>query len=387
MATYQVVELRGRPNWEPADILSEAFKWPSNWPTVTLSEVAVQISPNVFVEQGASVITPSGVDSQYGGVRKRTAKYQGAGFQVGTGPRDLHVGDLLIPKNPNIPPVLIDVSQAGSLVSDGFLAVRFLDQVSAAFAWAAFASKAGQEFRATLSAGQTLSSFQKIADAQIPVPSLADQERVSTAISRIIDRLRNVESEAVTTWWTTANLQEIGWSLALATPNPQQVLSGNPLSSYAEVARGQRVDRSTIERDRKPALLPITNGGVLSGGSRPKWAQASPQAVIASPGDILVASVGDRANARLVEAETIVEQSVYRLRVKSPKRAQKITAFLNSQQGYAERQFLLQGMTIPRVSASDLLQMSLPENLFDTAELDGPLMPLHLELEELLWSN
>lgn len=387
MSTYRLVDLQGVSSWDPAELLSSAFRWPTEWPLVRLSEVTVRLTPRLFVDNGAAVITPGGIDTQYGGVRKRSLKYRGVAFQVGGSHQDLQHGDLILPRNPEVPPLLIGASLVGAMISDGFYAFRTAEQLSSAFLWALFSSESGRALRRALSSGFSRISTSKLDEISIPLPSAETQARIQTDLAGILARLENAEVEAATTWWSTANLQELSWQLALATPEPEQLSFGSPLTDHASVLSGKQIDRNALLDSHKPGLLPVTNGSVLSGRKRPRWTEQTANTVTAIPGDVLVASVGDRANARVVEEATVIDQGILLVRPNRSERAVKIAAYLNSRAGQARRQMLLSGAIIPRVSIRDLAKIPIPEDLFEGEAVDAPLVPLTDELEELLWTS
>lgn len=387
MSTYRLVDLQGVSSWDPAELLSSAFRWPTEWPLVRLSEVTVRLTPRLFVDNGAAVITPGGIDTQYGGVRKRSLKYRGVAFQVGGSHQDLQHGDLILPRNPEVPPLLIGASLVGAMISDGFYAFRTAGQLSSAFLWALFSSESGRALRRALSSGFSRISTSKLDEISIPLPSAETQARIQTDLAGILARLENAEVEAATTWWSTANLQELSWQLALATPEPEQLSFGSPLTDHASVLSGKQIDRNALLDSHKPGLLPATNGSVLSGRKRPRWTEQTANTVTAIPGDVLVASVGDRANARVVEEATVIDQGILLVRPNRSERAVKIAAYLNSRAGQARRQMLLSGAIIPRVSIRDLAKIPIPEDLFEGEAVDAPLVPLTDELEELLWTS
>lgn len=387
MSTYRLIELQRKSSWDPAELLSSAFRWPTDWPLAQLADVTVRLNPRVFVDRGTQVITPGGIDIQYGGVRKRSLRYQGAAFQVGGNHQDLQHGDLILPRNPEIPPLLIGPSLDGAIISDGFYAFRPTGQLSGTFLWALFSSKSGRDLRRALSFGVSHISTLKLDEIAIPLPSVETQTRIQTYLAEISARLEDMEVEAATTWWSTANLQELSWQLALATPRPEQLSFGSPLTDHASIFSGKRIDRDALLDNYKPGLLPVTNKSTLSGRMRPRWTEQTANTVTAIPGDVLVASVGDQANARVVEETTVIEQSILLVRPNRSDQAVKIAAYLNSRAGQAHRQILLSGALIPRVLIRDLAKIPIPENLFEVEAVNAPLMPLADELEELLWAS
>lgn len=387
MNTYRLVELQRETSWDPTELLSNTFRWSCDWPLVRLSEVTVRLTPRLFVENGAAVVTPGGIDTQYGGIRKRSLKHQGVAYQVGSGHQDLQLGDLLIPKNSEVPPVLIGPSLVGAMISDGFYAFRPTEQLSGAFLWALFSSESGRAFRRLMTSSPLGVSASKLDEAMVPLPAIEAQARIQTDLTEILARLENMEVEAATTWWSTANLRELNWQLALATPEPEQLSIGNPLSDHSSVFSGKQVDRDALLDSHKPGLLPVANGSVLSGRQRPRWTKQAVGIMTAFPGDVLVAAVGDRANARVVEETTVIDQGILLVRPNRREYATKIAAYLNSRAGQARRQILLSGATIPRVSIRDLGKIPVPDDLFDVEAVDAPLAPLTDELEELLWAS
>ena len=384
---YRLVELQGHLSWDPSELLLRSFEWPTEWPLERLSEITQRLTPRVLVNAGTPVITPDSIDKLYGGVRNRTLRYQGSAFQVGRDPEDLRPGDLILPKRPKVPPILIGDSLVGAIISDDFYAFRPTEWAFGAVLWAVFASKSGMNWWQGLTFGHSRVPVTALDDARLPCPPYETQDRVQTRLVGILTRLENMEVEAPATWWSTADLRQLGWQLALATPSPEEFTTGNPTSHYATVVAGKPVDRELLHDSNKPGLLAVVTGGVLAGVTQPRWTERAPRFEIAQPGDVLVAAIGERPHARVVENATVIDSSVYLLRPTRTEHALKIASYLNSREGQARRQIMLSGAVIPRISLRQLRDLPIPERHIEAETMNVPLVPLADELENELWSR
>ncbi|MGW9717824.1 hypothetical protein [Micrococcus aloeverae] len=383
-----VVDLRNEEDWDTGRLVASAFYWPADFALQRLSDVATRIEPQLFVTQGTQVVTPDGLDRVYGGIRRRTTKYQGAGYLVGGGENSLRPGDVLISARADIPALMVDVRLLGSTVSAGFSAYRFSSDDDAYWAWAVLSSSSGQSFFRTTMTESLSTQRPRLGDVPLPWPERGVRARLGEVIAAIESQTHRETDEASETWWSTADLRRVAWRMALASPKPERLLDGTPLEELSmEIKAGRPFDRTAALAEPASGLLPVVIGGVLAGRPITRWLAETAVSSIAEPGDVLVAAVGDRANARIAEQRSIIDSGVYRIRLREHVPAAPVVAFLNGQTGYGLRKLALTGSVIPRVSLKDLKQLRVPETVLDGSKVDGPLKPLAEQLELVLWNS
>lgn len=382
-----MIDLRKERIWDPARLVAAAFRWPSQWPLLRLDDFGTRIEPAQFVEQGTQVIAPDGLDRVHGGVRRRTTNYQGAGYLVGGDAQNLQLGDVLVPVRADLPALMVDENMSGSTLSRGFLAYRFINRTDAFWVWALLSSVSGRAFRREFLAGTLSTRRTRIGDAPLPWPDHETRARLSGPLAAVESRSRIPEEEAVGTWWTTTDLRQLEWRIALATPEPGRLHDGVALGELAvEINLGKTFDRSAALTAPMEGMLPVVNGAVLAGRPITRWLTETSDSSVAEIGDLLVAVVGERANARVVEWRSIIDGGVYRIRLADLLLTGPVVAFLNGQVGHGLRKILLSGAVIPRVNLKDLRRLRVPESVLRGDELKGPLEPLAEQLERLLWT-
>ncbi len=279
MISTTVVSLRERPIWDPAALTAEALQWPGRYRhPLPLRDLTRSLLPDGWVEHDVPVITPASLDPVGGGVRKRSRKYRGAAFQVGSHERGLQAGDLLVPMNPDLPLLLLQPEHVGSLVSSTFLALRPHDGLSL-WIWAVLTSRTGRQFRTHLAVGSAGRATTKAAllDLEIPVPPLAEAGVRDERLLAIERGTHREEEEAGGTSWRTADLTTGDWSIALATPNPDVLDLGIPLGDLCgEITRGRAVPREDYREAPEPGLVALTDIAVLGGKPVRRWVRGCP---------------------------------------------------------------------------------------------------------------
>lgn len=381
------VDLRKEPDWDPGRLVAMAFQWPLGWSLLRLDEIGGRIEPRLFVEQGSQVIIPEGLDRVHGGVRRRTTKYQGAGYLVGGGPWNLQPGDVLVPRRADLPALMVHADLSGSTVSDGFLAYRFTSPTDAYWVWGVLSSVAGRAFRRAFLTDSLSARRARIGDAPLPMPDDETRARMVSLLAAVESSFRGQEEDAVATWWTTADLRRIDWKIALATPEPERLFDGVALADLAiEIRQGKSFGRNATLTAPADGALPVMTGSALAGRPVTRWMIVTPTSSVAEAGDLLVAAVGERANATVAENRSIIDSGVYRVRLAEPHMTKVVAAFLNGQAGYGLRKILLSGV-IPRLSLKDLGLIRIPESVLRGDALSGPLEPLAEWLERLLWNK
>ena len=380
-----LVSLKNSPTWDPITLTKRLIQWPDQPKIVQLRDISVALSPGVWVKRGTQVITSSSLDRKYGHVIQRSRNFEGMGFQVSGGQDQLSVGDLVIPLKIDTPTLLLNNQHSGAFVSDEFFAIKPKSGHWAIWIWAMLNSSIGAKIRATYLADSTtrISKVRSLIDLPIPI--------VPSRSSALWNELRQIEQsthqseiEAVETWWRIAQLNGLSWARELATRYPFDMSEYTPLSHYCNELRvGRRVSPTARVKAAHVGSLPYVDGKYLSGRSAEIWAN---EGVIAEPGDILLAGIGYRANARVATERMIAGADIYILRLKEPHLATSLVTYLNGQEGYDQRQLYISGSVIPRVSLSGLKQLGVNESKLSALNIDAQSsVDLNLRLDAVLW--
>ncbi|GAA4064904.1 hypothetical protein GCM10023065_15610 [Microbacterium laevaniformans] len=390
MSTWVLADLRSKRSWNIGSLGVDAFTWPADAPLRQLGDVAHVLSAVEEVEPEFPVITPQSIDSVTGVLRRRRRGYIGAAFRVGGFGRALHSGDILVPPI-DVPALFVNETLIGSLASSQFLAVRADPSlIDSNWLWGALNSRSGRALRRLVTAESSgkLEATAALLRMTLPVPSLEEQRAAAYPLAAIEQRLRGQEQEGPTTWWRAADLRGQQWRFALASANPSLMQDGEPLGDYGEIARG-RQSRSRGDEPVDPAagVLPLATGMYLA-GRRDEVAPVLPDSLIAQPGDVLVAVIGERPMAQVVSQPMLVSDTVYRIRPNEWILAPAIASFLNSAIGLARWRFLALDGTVPQMRLSDLRQFPVPTGALDTQAGDVlPMGPLDAQLESILWPS
>ena len=389
MYTSTLLDLREKFNWDPVQLTRGSFRWPVALSEVRIEDLVRRQSPASLADVGAPVITPANIDVQTGAIRRRARNYQGAVFQIGTELRD---GDILIARSLNVPALLVTERLRGSLVSERFIALRPEDPQVARWIWAILNSESGIRMRAHLMAGSETPTIApaNLLRARIPLPP---QDLVAS-IAKIVDSIERIthstDEEPSETWWTTADLRIVEWRIALATPDPSQLAGGIPFGEFcAEITRGHNTRRDAIGYESF-GLLPVADVSMLGGKPPQRWLPSdADNQVIARPGDLLVAAVGNYAYATTVDSPIVVDQNVYRVRLRNSSFSGALADFLNSANGFGVRRILLSGVTVPSLSKGDFARIPIPPQVLTDASdrRASQLPPLAQRLEQALWQN
>lgn len=355
-----LISLKNSPTWDPAILAKHTIQWPNKAKIVRLGDVSQGVSPFIWVKRGAQVITSSSVDVRYGHVFQRSRNFEGTGFQVSDGSNQLSVGDILIPFRLDVPVLLLNYRHSGAFVSDEFFALKMITLDWATWLWAVLNSSIGMKLRAAYLADSTtrVSKIRCLLDLPIPIVP----PRSSTLwdeLLQIEESTHRSEIEAVETWWRIAQLNSTNWAYELAMRYPIDMSKYTPLVHYCnELRAGRKVPLTSRVSSAQLGSFPYVDGKYLSGGSIHSWAT---EGLIADPGDVLIAGVGYRSNARIATERMIAGTDIYVLRLKEPHLATALTAYLNGQEGYDQRQLRISGKVIPRVSLRDLEQLGVNE--------------------------
>ncbi|MBN9632779.1 MAG: hypothetical protein J0I18_19600 [Actinobacteria bacterium] len=279
----------------------------------------------------------------------------------------------------------------GSLASSQFLAIRPDPLVVDSYwLWGVLNSRSGRALRRLVTAESSgkVEATAAMLRMELPVPSLEDQRVAAYPLAAIEQRLRGQEQEGPTTWWRVTDLRGEQWRFALASANPSLMREGEPLGDYSEIVRG-RQSRSREHEPLDPSLgvLPLATGMYLA-GKRDEVAPVLPNSLIAEPGDVLVAFIGERPLAQVVSQPMLVSDTVYRIRPHERALAPAIASFLNSAIGLARWRFLALDGTVPQMRLTDLRQFPVPVDALELQAMDVlPAGPLDAQLEGILWPS
>lgn len=388
--TTAFVRLALEKDWDLGRLTAESFTWPTTKATiVALRDVVTVVPTDSWADAGPPVITPTGLDSIGGGIRRRSRKYRGPVFQVRAAGPGLSFGDLLLPRNPNSPVLLIGSDLLGALVSSQFLALR-ADPDSALWIWGVLNSRSGRRFRQHFATGVTSTSVTRgrLLDIEIPWPSARQIARRRAPLEEIERQTHRPEEEAAGTWWRTEDLRVVDWNLALATPDREIFNSGIPLGELCrEIVRGRHTPRGAIKDEPAVGLLPVTDIAAIQGKPIRRWVSPTePTQTVATPGDVFVAAVGARPHAALASDRTAVDHNLFLLRLRDRAQASGLVQFLNGETGYGLRRIFLTGVTVPSLGKQALARLPVPEEALQGST--EPAVPIHLadQLERVLWT-
>jgi hypothetical protein len=388
--TSVIVSLSGERSWDPAYLTASAFRWPGrDSRTTAVGDLATTQIPDGWVDHDVPVITPGGLDPVGGGLRRRSRKYRGAVYQVRSSERGLRPGDLLVPLTPEPPALLVRPDLAGSMVSSAFLALRPREGFGL-WLWAILSSRSGRTVRSHLAANAfgRANTRAALLELHVPLPPVQEQRRLGEQLSLIELHTHRPEEEAAETWWRMADLRGSDWQLQLVTPNPTVLHDGVPLSDLcAQIVRGRPVPKEAISDRPAPDHLPLTDISVTDGKPVRRWVAPGPKPpIVAYPGDILVAAVGNRPHASLVRENTAVDRNLWLLRLLDADQGPGLVRYLNGETGYGVRQLLLTGKFIPGLRKDNLSALPVAPEALEGIEPGEPLVPLDLQLEQALWS-
>ncbi|MGW9027307.1 hypothetical protein ACWGQ5_24695 [Streptomyces sp. NPDC055722] len=252
-------------------------------------------------------------------------------------------------------------------------------------------SRSGHERRALLAAGSATGSV-KTADLlgmELPVPPLAHSQRLGRVLAQIEEGTHRAETSAESTWWTTADLRvRNDWALTLATPRPELLDDGEPLSSFIRELAPSRSTRKAEVAEELPGTLPVVDVSALAGKPTRRWVEpGSAGATIIAPGDLLVAGVGDHSYATIAQRQGVADPHVFVLRLLDESQGPALAHYLNGREGQATRQILLRGATVPSLRRADVERFPVPPEALDYDGDIEPVVPLAEQLEQVLWTT
>lgn len=388
MLTSSTIDLRWHGNWSVGQLLSEDFAWPAPGPTIALGELVTRIAPDSFAEANTPVITPANVESQSGSVRRRSRRYQGTTYQVGS---EIQPGDLLVPRTPSGATLLVSGRLMGAAVSSGFYALRPLSESRALWLWAVLNSRSGLNLRSRIAIGAS-SKFTNLGDLlemQLPLFAQSRLAAITPTLGEMEEGTHLEEEEAPETWWRIAELRGAEWRFMLASPHPEALDEGMPLKDYcSQIVEGRPVRDIAIEIE-EPGFLPVVDARMLSGGPARRWVPPNLEHLtLVRPGDLCLTSVGPRPHATVLQVEAVAGPTTHVLRLREPSLGPALAKYLNGSRGFAMRRLLTSGATIPRLTRRDLEALPVRDDLLDKlGQYDPVQLPIADRLEGALWPS
>src|SRR5262249_4731202 len=139
------------------------------------------------------------------------------------------------------------------------------------------------------------------------------------------------EEEASGTWWRTVDLKNTDWNLALAAPDLEVFNTGVPLKKLCrEIIRGRLALREAVRDKPTDGFIAVTDIGVIGGKPVHRWVSLTlANQIIATPGDVFVAAVGNRPHAALAKEDSAVDRNLFLLRLHDPSHAVGLVQYLN----------------------------------------------------------
>jgi hypothetical protein len=388
MSSHLTVDLRGQADWDTGRLVGPKFAWPTEAPVVPLRSLVSTVRAGSVATAGSPVITPGGLVARTGAIRRRSTKYQGKAFTVGT--RGLRLGDVIVPPSPSGPAIFVDSRLDGALLSSRFTALRPVDPTLSRWIWAVLNTRAGRARRASLATGTTVPSVktQDLLDMDVPLPPLAEILRLDKALASIEAHTHLEEEPSESTWWATADLRRgYDWGIMLATPRPELLTDGEPLGSFVQAVKPSRSTRHVEVPTELPGTLPVLDVGALGGQPTRRWVAADfTSATRVDAGDLLIARVGEYSYATVAQRPAVADPGILVLRLRDRSRGPALAHFLNGREGRAKRRMFLMGAVIPSLRWTDLARIPIPA---EALEFDGDVEPdvaLADQLERVLWT-
>ncbi|MFJ7986458.1 hypothetical protein [Streptomyces sp. NPDC096351] len=361
-------------------------------PKVPLGELTSSLRASTLPISGSPVITPANVAASTGAIRRRSIKYQGGAYVVGR--HGLRSGDVLVPLSAAGAAILVDDRLRGALFSARFAALRPADSFAALWIWAVLNSRTGLARKGFLAAGSTtpVVKTSDLLGMEMPMPPAADIQRLNPILAQIEARTHRAEEPAESTWWTTADLRvRNDWAITLATPNPELLEAGEPLGSFVQELTRGRSTRGVEIQEELPGCLPVVDVSALAGKPIRRWVAPETaetvRATAITPGDLLVANVGEYSYATVAQHSGVADPHVFVLRLLDQSQGRVLAHHLNGREGMAIRRILLRGATVPSLRRSDIERFPIPQQALEYEGDIEPVVPLAEQLEQVLWTT
>lgn len=371
--------------WDPAALLAPPVSelWPSALPLGSVGALATVLSSAVPARPEQAVVTPGGVSSVTGVVKRTRRDYSGPVRLLGASPDGLQLGDVLVPAVPSGPALLLRPHHEGLAFSDGFIALRPNQRWSGTWLWACLSSKSGLAARAAFASGSAVARLTAGALLRLPVPVPQDVPRAIFELTQLADDIpaATAQPDVAASWWRLNRLPASGdWTAELSLRDPAALLEGTALGELAEITAGRRP--RVVFGAPRPELLPVRQGKSIDGRNPEQWGPAG-SAPSVEPGDVLVVEVGLRGRAVVADAEGLAGQGTLLVRPHDKTFSSAIAAHLNSEPALALRASLASGAFLPRLTVTLLRRMPVPATTL-AADVAGRSVSGQAALGELL---
>jgi hypothetical protein len=390
-----VLSLQSRRTWTPSDLLAPPASeiWPGGQHLVPLGTIAQFVETESSAAADQAVVSPSMVDADTGVIRGTRRGFPGPIRTVGTDrAAGLRPGDLLVPPASRAHILLVGPEHGGFAFSGTYLALRPTGEVDGLQLWALLNSTPGQTVRqsvAVASAAPQL-TVSRLLEVKVPILPAQQWARLRALVADLHYAPATTALEVGQSWWRLAALpRERSWGVYLATKNPEALEQGTALEELAvEFQHGQTI--SVLSDAPHHGWLPYLALRDLRAGHEPAiW--AAPGSVVAHPGDIVMAEVGQRGASSVVSTPLIPGTGVCLVRLREAGLASRVVAYLNSEPGQAARALLATGSTISRLDLRALRVLRIPETALagEAPAPDSALPvpePLTMRLDALLWN-
>jgi len=395
--TWSIIALPRSSEWSLGRLLSADDQgWPNNtWRQAELESLVATVIPvSGLADEEQPIVTPSGLSRDTGQVVRTNNRYVGRIYEMRRD-KGLQVGDVLIPRYPSSPALVVGQAHTGLGFAGTFHAVRCYDPLVGHWLWAILSSRAGQQVRSMVSTGTStpVLSRGRLLELSVPLPPVEELRARAEMFHSILERSQLVDmrrGEVQGSWWRIADLQGADrWDLFITLAEPDLLMSGIPLIELSEdIALGKAVHDHVLPTARPEWLRVYTARSVRAGRIDDWWLDPSVRATIAEPGDILIPSVGAEGLSALSTQRAAVDRDVIRCRLGQPQISEPLVHYLNSDRGQSLRRIFTGGV-IPRLTLQAARNLPIPQDVVRGETNQGSAInfrPLSVQLDDLLWS-
>ena len=353
--------------WEPrAQGLPAPTLWPAGARAVPgrpLGELAeVTLAPTRLVP-GEPVYGPGGIDPTSGRLVRQQRAKASSGFRVGLG--GLELGDVLVPRSPRTPCVLLSHEHAGEAFSRQFIPLR-PRALDPNLLWAMLSSTTGMRVREEISTGTLIRqlSARELLTVKVPEQLLERAILLLPVLRELspVPAIRLQIDSVVASSWASIDLGGVAsWAIAASEAAAGPAPGNRAIGEFAEVLTSRGVPRSRQELAPFAGGLPLMGAKDVTLGQGPSaWVSKHDARVMMQPGDVLVTRAGLKHRIAVARARAALGSELLLIRLGSPSHADSLAETLASE-GLQERLSRLStGATIPRIAAADLLKLQVP---------------------------
>lgn len=376
---HDTAPLGDEPDWRPHVLLGlDRPAWPDRTsPRTRLGDVAtVRSMPNGAARSGSLLVENTDLDT---GQPVAVAARRSVPAWTFQGERGLSAGCVLVPRSDAQPAILVAASDSRRTYAARFTPVRpDPEQLLPEFLWALLSSNVGMDARRRLADGSARPLMPAdLAALEIPLPSLAEQQRVADRSRNLTEHLEVRVDRPTPSWSKTVALRDTAtWHLQVQFRDLSVLETGTPLGELADIRRSRTQPQTLIERPL-PGWLPVIDVRAMRDPRSARW--AGPGADILAPGDIVLPPVPD-LDATTVSDPSGAGTNTIIVRPHDPADTERIVASLNSATGHELRQALSSRTRILTPADAKRIPIS------DRVEASPALVePLGLQLDGLLW--